>query len=229
MSSGTTPARSSTAGRPQQIAGKISPCTYGSPKAFAVSNRYAVSELLQALARVMQEQGVPWYLFGAQAAILWGSPRLSADVDVTAHIEQHSLDGYIETMREHGFEIAFADRDFIARTRVVPFVHHASRMPLDIVLAGPGLEEEFLRRAVSVDIGGTLVPVISPEDLIVTKILAGRPKDVEDVRGVINERQSSLDVARIRSILQLLEQALSQSDLLPAFEREWRKSETGQR
>jgi hypothetical protein len=175
----------------------------------------------------MRERGVEWYLFGAQAAIIWGSPRLSADVDVTALLERDGLSGYIDAMRQHGFDVVFGDRDFIARTRVIPFVHRGSRMPLDIVLSGPGLEEEFLRRALAVDVAGTMIPVISPEDLIVTKILAGRPKDIEDIRGVIQERKTSLDVARIRAVLRLLEQALTQSDLLPFFEREWRKTLRG--
>jgi hypothetical protein len=175
----------------------------------------------------MRDRGVEWYLFGAQAAIIWGSPRLSADVDVTVVLGREGLSGYIDTMREHGFDVVFGDRDFIARTRVIPFVHRASRMPLDIVLSGPGLEEEFLRRALAVDVAGTMIPVISPEDLIVTKILAGRPKDIEDIRGVIQERKTSLDVARIRAVLRLLEQALTQSDLLPVFEREWRKTLRG--
>jgi len=62
--------------------------------------------------------------------------------------------------------------------------------------------------------------VISPEDLIVTKVLAGRPKDIEDVRGVLQERLDSLDLERVRSLLRLLEQALTQSDLLSTLERE---------
>ena len=181
----------------------------------------AVVDLLDALADVMGERGVRWYLFGAQAAIVWGSPRLSADVDVTVEIDPAALNDYIATMGEHGFDAVFGDPDFVARTRVIPFIHRASRMPLDVVLAGPGFEEDFLQRAVSVDIGGSLIPVISPEDLIVTKILAGRPKDIEDIRGVINERRASLDVERIRVVLRLLEQALAQSDLTPLFEREW--------
>jgi predicted nucleotidyltransferase len=171
----------------------------------------------------MRERGVRWYLFGAQAAIVWGSPRLSADVDITANLERVALTDYIDTMQRHGFEAAFSDPEFVDRTRVIPFVHRASRMPLDVVLAGSGLEEEFLQRAISVDVSGSLVPVISPEDLIVTKILAGRPKDIEDIRGVIHEHRSRLDTARIRAVLELLEQALTQSDLLPAFERAWRK------
>jgi hypothetical protein len=171
----------------------------------------------------MRERSVRWYLFGAQAAIIWGSPRLSADVDVTASLDPAGLAGFIDAMHDHGFDVVFGDPDFIAHTRVVPFVHRGSRMPIDIVLSGPGLEEEFLERALSVNVAGTLVPVISPEDLIITKILAGRPKDIEDIRGVIHERKASLEVGRVRAVLRLLEQALTQSDLLPLFEREWRK------
>jgi hypothetical protein len=91
---------------------------------------------------------------------------------------------------------------------------------LDVVLAGPGLEEAFLSRARPVTIAGTVVPVISPEDLIVTKLLAGRPKDLDDIRGILRERRATIDVELVRSTLTLIETALVQSDLLPAFERE---------
>ena len=91
-------------------------------------------------------------------------------------------------------------------------------MPLDVVLAGSGLEEEFLDRARAVDLGGTKVPLIDPEDLIIAKVLAGRPKDLEDALGLWRLRGRDLDPARIRRTLRLLEEALSQSDLLSAFE-----------
>lgn len=80
----------------------------------------------------MAEQGLSWYLFGAQAAIMWGSPRLSADADVTVDLEPERVDPFIEAMRRHGFELVFSDSDFIARTRVIPFIHHRTRMPVDI-------------------------------------------------------------------------------------------------
>ena len=120
-----------------------------------------------------------------------------------------------------GFSLRIGDApDFVRRTRVLPFVHAASRLPVDIVLAGPGLEELFLSRAVPVTLGNLVIPVICPEDLIATKILAGRPKDLEDVRSVLRERLSKLDLEIVRSTLELLEEALGQSDLSPAFERE---------
>lgn len=153
--------------------------------------------------------------------MIWGRPRLSADVDVTAEIGPAEVPRFLEMARAAGFEPRTADpRDFVARTRVLPLVHSATGLPLDIVLAGSELEREFLDRAVPVKIGDVEVPVLSPEDLVVTKILAGRAKDIEDVRGILAERFTSLDVARVRRTLSLLEEALGRSDLLPAFEAE---------
>lgn len=126
-------------------------------------------------------------------------------------------------MRRHGFDLLFDDSELVLRIRVLPFRHATSRLPLDVVLAGPGLEEDFQARAVPVDVDGVLIPVITAEDLIIAKVLASRAKDIEDIRSVIHERRASLDVTRIRTILGLLEQALSQNDLLLTFEKEWKK------
>jgi hypothetical protein len=177
---------------------------------------------LTELAGVLRHFGAGWYLFGAQAVTVWGRPRMSADVDVTIHLDLSRVPSFIEAMAGSGFTLRVRSgvEEFVARTRVLPFLHEPTRLPLDVVLAGPGIEEQFLARARPVDIGGVEIPVLSAEDLIVTKILAGRPKDREDVAGILRERGDELDLDRIRTTLRLLEQALDQSDLLPAFEDE---------
>jgi hypothetical protein len=169
----------------------------------------------------MEELGAGWYLFGAQAVQVWGQPRLSADVDVTVLPGELSSATLVERLERGGFDLRVPDvEDFVRRTRVLPFVHRTSRLPLDLVLGGPGPEEEFLSRARKVLVEGVEIPVISPEDLIVTKILASRPKDLEDVRGILRSRGEGLDLGRVRSLLSLLEEALGQSDLLLAFEQQ---------
>jgi hypothetical protein len=167
-----------------------------------------------------------WYVFGAQAVVLWGRPRLTADIDVTVRMDPEEPELLVRALEASGFSLRIGHTpEFVRRTRVLPFVHAASGLPVDIVLAGPGLEELFLSRAVPVAMGDTVIPVISPEDLIATKILAGRPKDIEDVRGILRERLSTLDLESIRSTLALLEGALGQSDFRPSFERELAREE----
>lgn len=176
-----------------------------------------VPEALAALAAALPGLCDGWYLFGAQAVQVWGLPRLSVDVDVTVRLGSGDALSLVDGLRGAGFDLRVPDaEDFVRRTRVLPFVHRPTRVPVDVVLAGPGPEEEFLSRARLVRIADADVPVISPEDLVVTKILAGRPKDLEDVRGILR-CQERLDEARIRDLLSLLEEALGQSDLLPAF------------
>ena len=177
----------------------------------------AAVELLAAVAPVLDRWG-RWYLFGAQAVIAYGVPRLSADVDVTLALIPEAPEDFARDMARAGFALRVADPDFVRRTRVMPFVHLATAMPLDVVLAGSGLEDAFLNRTERADIGGTSVPLIERSDLIIAKILAGRPKDLEDAKALWRLHRDGLDALRIRAILGELEEALAQSDLVPAFE-----------
>lgn len=185
------------------------------------------AELLADLAVALAAIGARWYVFGAQAALVWGRPRLTTDVDVTVKCSV-STEELVRALGTRGFSLRIdGTESFIRATRVVPLEHRASGLALDVVLAGPGLEDLFLERAVPIDVAGTVVPFISPEDLIVTKLLAGREKDIEDVRGVLSERGSALDVTQIQATLGLLEDALGQSDLMPVFDHElgrWQRS-----
>ncbi|MGH9321035.1 MAG: nucleotidyltransferase [Vicinamibacteria bacterium] len=191
--------------------------TCASPSYSVVPVQPAAVELLTALSRVLSRWG-RWYVFGAQAVIAYGVPRLSADVDVTVDLVPDEPERFAREMEAAGFALRIADSDFLRRTRVMPFVHVATAMPLDVVLAGSGLEDEFLDRARTVDLSGTAVPMIDREDLIIAKVLAGRPKDIDDARGVWRLHRRDLDAGRIRLILRSLEEALSQSDLITGFE-----------
>lgn len=160
-----------------------------------------------------------WYLFGAQAVQVWGLPRLSADVDVTVRLRSPAVGPFVAAMRDAGFTMRVPNAErFAAEVHVLPFLHVASRIPLDAIIAGPGPEDEFLARARIVSIGGVNVPVISPEDLVVTKVLAGRPKDLEDVRGILRQNGGTFEMQRVRSLLGTLESALDRSDLRRLFE-----------
>jgi Nucleotidyl transferase of unknown function (DUF2204) len=145
---------------------------------------------------------------------------MTADVDVTVILVPPDTGRFVREMQAAGFELRVRDvDDFVKRTHVLPFVHSRTQMPLDVVLAGSGLEMQFLDRARRARIGDLEIPVISPEDLIIAKILAARPQDLEDIAGVLARQKKNLDTARIRNTLKTLESALAQSDLVPAFER----------
>lgn len=182
--------------------------------------RSAVADLLADLGAALDTLGVRWYLFGAQAAILYGVARLTADVDVTVQVPAgQPVPTWMPTLAAHRFQPRVTDPAFLAETRVLPLVHDTTGLPVDLVLAGPGLEEEFLERAGRVAVDGVLVPVVDVSDLVVLKVLAGRAKDLEDAATVLRIQAERIDEMRVRRVLSMLEEALGQSDLVPAFER----------
>ncbi|MGH9159479.1 MAG: nucleotidyltransferase [Vicinamibacteraceae bacterium] len=182
--------------------------------------RSPVADLLADLSSAFAASQVDWYLFGAQAAIVYGVARLTADVDVTVRTpDRLPIASLVESLERSGFLQRIPDPVFAAQSRVLPFVHQATRLPVDVVLAGPGIEDEFLARARRHVIDGVDVPVVDVTDLIVMKVLAGRPKDLEDVVTLLRVQETAVDTRRTLHLLQMLESALAQSDLLPAFEQ----------
>jgi hypothetical protein len=184
--------------------------------------RSAIDVALAELARALRRLHVSWFLFGAQAAIVYGSTRVTEDIDVTVALGTQTARALVSCIQRAGFVLRVRDSArFVETTRVLPIVHVKSNVPVDIVLAGPGLEDLFMTRARRIERGGIRIPVVCAEDLIVMKILAGRPHDLLDIRAVLRANGKTIDVSLINTTLTQLEGALGQSDLLPVFERLW--------
>lgn len=91
-----------------------------------------------------------------------------------------------------------------------------SGMEVDLVVAGSGLETLALGRADRLAVDGVEVPVAHPTDLVVMKVLSGRGKDLEDLRGLL--ASSGVDVVEARDLLMQLDEALGRSDLVPMLD-----------
>jgi hypothetical protein len=194
---------------------KTSKRTSGSRKRSPAPSRDAPARVLAAFADLAKREGLRWYVFGAQAVNLYGFPRATADLDVTADLAGRDPREIVAALARAGFAARFHDPDFVAVTRVIPLVHRRTRFPIDLVLAGPGLEQLFLDDARVHRVGGRDVPVISPDHLVVTKLIAGRSKDLDDIRELL--ALAAVDVKKVDALLAEVEQALGQSDLRPLF------------
>lgn len=78
-------------------------------------------------------------------------------------------------------------------TFVLPTVQESTGIRVDLIFSTTPYEAQAIEHAVQVRIGGATVPFASAEDLILHKLFAGRPRDVEDVRGVLRRKGANLD------------------------------------
>ena len=176
--------------------------------------RSSLAELFSDLKAVFLATASQWYLFGAQAAIIHGASRLTADVDVTVILGDLPLETLVDALARGGFDSRITNvTEFVAQTRILPVAHVKSGIPVDIISGGPGLEEQFALRACQYDCDGIKVPVASKEDIIAMKILSGRDKDVNDALAIIAAQIEQLDIQQIQTTLDTLEGILDRSDL----------------
>jgi hypothetical protein len=159
-----------------------------------------------------------WYVFGAQALVLWGLPRATADVDVTVLLSGQATGALVSALARRGFVLRFDDAAFIASTRVLALEHTPTGMPVDVVLGGPGLEEIIAADAAKVRVGRLGVPVATPTHLLVLKALAGRPKDREDAIALIANVPERVDLRAARELARRLASAIGEDDVVRALE-----------
>lgn len=157
-------------------------------------------------------------IIGGLAVQHWGEPRATRDVDVTVMVSAESVDTFLEEAT-HRFRPRIADAvDFARRSRVL-LLQSSEGVPIDLSLGVPGYEEEVMRRAVTVTWpNGKSVRLVGCEDLIIHKCVAGRARDLEDVRSILRRQQGRVDLEYIRLWLKEFAELVPEHDVLRVFE-----------
>ncbi len=180
-----------------------------------------VAEHLRAIAKALKPLRIRWYVFGAQAVIAAGAVRQTADLDITT--DDVPVARLMKALRGAGFVLRSGIagvEDLVEHHRILPMEHRKSHFQLDVVRAGPGPEQGMLERARTRQVGRTRIPFVETNDLLVLKVLAGREKDLEDVRALLRGRSPEIDLEVVRQRLGQLGALLDDSTLLDLFERQ---------
>ena len=175
-------------------------------------------ELLKRLAQGLEHAGVPYMVFGGQAVLLYGELRVTRDIDVALGVEPREAAPVLAMIGELGLQILVSDvEEFLRQTFVLPAMDPETGIRVDFVFSLSRYEREALRRAGRVAIDGVDVRFISVEDLIIQKVIAGRPRDLEDVKTVIL-KNPGFDRDYVENWLQQFDQELD-SQFLFVFQQ----------
>ncbi len=150
--------------------------------------------LLAALSGELGRRELPFMVIGGQAVLLHGRPRLTEDIDLTLGSGPEALETVLAACGRQGLEpLPEHVERFVRQTFVLPTHHPESRIRVDFIFSTTPYEHQAIRRAVTVTLAGVPVPFASAEDLLVHKLFAGRPRDIEDATGVIRRKGDELD------------------------------------
>lgn len=149
---------------------------------------------LAAVGRQLGARGVPFMLIGGQAVLLHGRPRLTEDIDITLGISPAAWATIRDVCTDLGLQpLPEQVEAFVRETFVLPARDAATGIRVDFIFSTTPYERGAIARAVRVSVAGELIPFATAEDLIIHKLFAGRPRDLEDAMGVVRRRAESLD------------------------------------
>lgn len=168
------------------------------------------------LARFLKAKKIAYMVIGGVANLFWGIPRTTLDIDVTIQIKEEGRTSFIHAMESRFHFRVKNPLSFVAETNVLP-LEDSSGIRIDIIFAKLPYEFQAIQRSKQVNIQGEKVRICSPEDLIIHKIISDRPRDQEDVRGVIQLLGSKLDQSYLDPMIKDLAKALGKPDLLKFY------------
>ncbi|HEX7942060.1 MAG TPA: hypothetical protein VF488_09660 [Gemmatimonadaceae bacterium] len=148
----------------------------------------------------LKNSATPYLMIGGIAVGAIGEPRVTGDVDVIGYMGMDKALALIDAAVAAGFRVASDEREKLRATGTLRF--KKGQFELDVILASLPFEDDARARSRKHRLFGRLVPLPSPEDLILFKVLAGRDKDMVDAVGVARRHLAKLDRRYLREAVQ---------------------------
>lgn len=128
-----------------------------------------------------QKHEVKYLVIGGIAAILYGVPRATFDLDILIEATPENAKRLLAALLDA--QLGTADLTSVNDLLAHEITIFRDRVRIDVQTETPGIYfEEAWGKRTTMDYQGQVFYVVSREDLIASKLAAGRDKDLEDVR-----------------------------------------------
>ena len=134
------------------------------------------------LLRLFNDAGVKYLIVGGMAFIFHAEPRYTKDLDLWISPDPDNAAVVYSALRRFGAPLAnITPQDFANPDLFYQMGRPPARV--DILMSIPGLDFELAwSRRVEGSVDDLKMPFVSRDDLISSKLAAGRPQDLQDAR-----------------------------------------------
>lgn len=153
---------------------------------------------------IFEQLSIPYYITGGVAAIAYGEPRTTQDLDLVMAISPDGIDSLVRALTGAGFYVPGVDDVKSNRMRTLQITDMASISRADLMVSGNDEfdRQKFERRRRFSSLGVEGLYFASPEDVILNKLRwrqrSGSEKQWRDVLGVLKVQNESLDFRYLR-------------------------------
>jgi predicted nucleotidyltransferase len=158
-------------------------------------------------------------IIGGVAASILGRPRVTHDVDALVLVDERKWNEFLTAGARFGFVSRVTNPlDFARRAKVLLVRHKTSGIDADVILGTLPFEKEAITHAVWLNIKGVHLPLPTPEDLVIMKAVAHRPRDLADIESIM-DAHPKLNLRKIRRWVREFSTAVEMPDILNDVEK----------
>lgn len=140
----------------------------------------------------LDSEKISYFIIGGVAVGILGDPRFTYDLDVDIFLSKDALPQFLKHAHKSKFRLN-EKQSLSDATSFGTFRMFRGDIQVDCIIASTPLEDSVLERCKRMELFDTTVSVPTPEDLILLKIIPGRPKDLMDAESVVLRHGNSLD------------------------------------
>ncbi len=149
--------------------------------------------LLIKIAKILNKLKIPYLVTGGMAVLIWGRPRFTADIDLIIYLKPEKIND-LETALSSLGKAVYINKDSIKRALTnygeFNFIDDQSGMKVDFwVLKNNPFENSCFKRTIKKKILDKSINFISPEDLILSKLIwykqCRSSRHLEDIESIL--------------------------------------------
>ncbi len=157
-------------------------------------------DFLHKLVSLLEEAGIPYMVAGSLGSSFYGRPRATQDVDIVIALSLDQIDRFIALLgREEYYVSEQAARDAVKHRTMFNIIDIEAGWKADLIVRKDrAFSLEEFRRRLQVEMMGQMLWLVSPEDVILSKLewAQGRQSELQysDALAVAVAYYNQLDV-----------------------------------
>lgn len=147
-----------------------------------------------------------------------GESRFTEDIDITLGVDSDHLDMLLSVLKDEFTVRTKNPADFVAKTNVLPIRDIQNSVKIDLIFSFIDFERKAIARAETVAIDNQRIQIVSAADLVIYKLIAGRARDIEDAKSVLERKSGEVDITFIDKHLLELGNIIGRKDIYETWE-----------
>ncbi len=168
-------------------------------------------ETLDWICNKLESLGIPYMITGGSAVGFWGHIRTTMDIDMVIQIRSNQVDAFLESIGNEAYLDIQEAKAAIQSKSMFNIIPNETLFKVDIIPLDESnnYEIEKFSRKIKINFQGRKIYVISPEDLIISKLIWSKnagssERQIADCESIWKINQESIDADHIKKWVDIL-------------------------